>query len=49
MCTLVLNYNLQINFLLVFIGGGIGCVLRLGIGLLIQKTKNNFTLGYIHI
>ena len=27
------------NFLLVFIGGGIGCVLRFGIGLLIQKTK----------
>ena len=27
------------NFLLVFIGGGIGCVLRFCIGLLLQKTK----------
>ena len=27
------------NFLLVFVGGGIGCVLRFCIGLLMQKTK----------
>ncbi len=33
------------NFLLVFIGGGIGSVMRFCIGLLIQKTKINLPLA----
>jgi hypothetical protein len=45
---LVLGKNLQMNYLLVFIGGGLGSSLRHAINLVSARARNGISVSHLH-